>query len=67
MVEKKDIHVRKYQSIGWRSAEVTIMESAIINNNGSYFLTHCTTSNLINPLSPNIHIQILQTGLHTFP
>ena len=21
----------------------------------------------INPLSPNIHIQILQTGLHTFP
>ena len=20
-----------------------------------------------NPLSPNIHIQILQTGLHTFP
>ena len=21
---------------------------------------------VINPLSPNIHIQILQTGLHTF-
>ena len=21
---------------------------------------------LLNPLSPNIHIQILQTGLHTF-
>ena len=25
---------------------------------------YCT---LINPLSPNIHIQILQTGLYTFP
>ena len=24
-------------------------------------------SNPDNPLSPNIHIQILQTGLHTFP
>ena len=22
---------------------------------------------MFNPLSPNIHIQILQTGLHTFP
>ena len=22
---------------------------------------------LLNPLSPNIHIQILQTGLYTFP
>lgn len=33
--------------IGWRGAEVTIMESAIINNNYSYFVTRCTTSNLI--------------------
>ena len=24
-------------------------------------------SNTFNPLSPNIQIQILQTGLHTFP
>ena len=47
MVEKKDIHLRKYQSIGWRGAEVTIMESAIINNNDSYFVTRCTTSNFI--------------------
>lgn len=47
MVEKKNIHVRKYQSIGWRGAEVTIMESAIINDNDSYFGTRCTTSNLI--------------------
>lgn len=47
MVKKKDIHVRKYQSIGWRGAEVTITESAIINNNDSYFVTRCTTSNLI--------------------
>ena len=23
--------------------------------------------NLVNPLSPNIHVQILQTGLYTFP
>ena len=22
---------------------------------------------IVNPLSPNIHTQILQTGLHTFP
>ena len=33
--------------IGWRGAEVTIMESAIINDNDSYFGTRCTTSNLI--------------------
>ena len=52
MVEKKHVHVRKYQSIGWRGAEVTIMESAIINNNYSYFVTRCTTSNLINPFAP---------------
>ena len=25
------------------------------------------TKESITPLSPNIHIQILQTGLHTFP
>ena len=47
MVEKKDVRVRKYRSIGWRGAEVTIMESANINNNYSYFVTRCTTSNLI--------------------
>lgn len=47
MVEKKDVHVRKYRSIGWRGAEVIIMESAIINNNDSYFVTRCTTSNFI--------------------
>ena len=48
MVKKKDIHVRKYQSIGWRGAQVTIMESAIINNDSyRYFVTRCTTSNLI--------------------
>ena len=44
---KKDIHVhvRKHQSIGWRGAGVTIMESDIITNN--YFVNRCTTSNLI--------------------
>ena len=26
-----------------------------------------TTGTAINPLSPNINIQILQTSLHTFP
>ena len=26
-----------------------------------------TTATAINPLSPNINIQILQGGLHTFP
>ena len=32
--------------------------------------THCFADTLqvrVNPLSPNIHIQILQTDLHTFP
>ena len=27
---------------------------------------NCSFSNLFNPLSPKIHIQILQTDLHTF-
>ena len=46
---RKEKHTRKEIPwyIGWRGAEVTIMKSAIINDNDSYFGTHCTTSNLI--------------------
>ena len=30
-------------------------------------LTGAEWGKAVNPLSPNIHIQILQTDLHTFP
>ena len=36
----------------------------------THFKLHCRNDHghlAVNPLSPNIHIQILQTGLYTFP
>ena len=30
-------------------------------------ISHSDELKIINPLSPSIHIQILQTDLHTFP
>ena len=41
------------------SAEIRAVDSQ--SNLGIFFIV------MINPLSPNIHRQILQTGLHKFP
>ena len=42
----------------------TLYMCAILSHEG---LRQPNVTLLLNPLSPNIHIQILQTGLYTFP
>ena len=49
-------------------AGAIISQITLKATNHSAFLTVNTEwINSFNPLSPNIHIQILQTGLYTFP
>ena len=48
----------KQKSVLWKTVTLTSLQKTKLI---------ATPFNPLNPLSPNIHIQILQTDLHTFP
>ena len=52
-----------YWNIEWRQTDLIWLTANSIMS----IIESCHGGGLLNPLSPNIHIQILQTDLYTFP